>query len=229
MKPNRFPCFAYLMGAILAVLMFTGCTSSRDFDYKGQEYDTVQSMSIDNRKPFPVSRDTWRLGPTNDQVIAGEEVSLGASEDGKTIIFRVAFYAFGSKSQWNLKATERSTKVMDKIVSDLQKAGYPIIRRVAIIDRANPLGYNFGGPSRVIGFYLFSNKEGAYDALLETLAARPESEKIADWDKPEVEAPVAEENLAAEAPDHEGAAEEANDPAEAMEADQEEESFWDVF
>lgn len=154
----------------LASLVLTGCYSAREFDYKGAKLDTVQAISIDNREPYPVPRDSWRLGPEREGVVNDEEILLAASEDGSTILFKVKFYPFGQKSRLIKQSTERSTKALDGITADLKASGFTITRRIAIIDHANVIGYKFGGEPRIVGFYIFS-QPGAYDALLPQLGA----------------------------------------------------------
>ncbi|GHC05783.1 hypothetical protein [Cerasicoccus arenae] len=152
-------------------LALSGCHSAREFDYNGAKLDTVNAVSIDNRTPYPLERDTWRLGPTREAMVNGEEMVFGASEDGSTIIFKIPFYAFGKKSQLIKQSTERSTKALTAISKDLQKDGFIITKRIAIVDSANVIGYKIGGPARITGFYIFS-QPGAYDALLATLDAQ---------------------------------------------------------
>ncbi|MEO0796430.1 MAG: hypothetical protein AAFX93_14770 [Verrucomicrobiota bacterium] len=153
---------------VLLLALLAGCTSSRDFEYKGQTYSTVDNITIDSRRPFPIERDAWRLGPDRHAVLEGEDITIGASEDGSMIVFRMEFHMFGEKSKWTENTTERTTKVMDKIVQLLKEDGFIVTRRVAIVTGANVIGYTVGGRTRVVGFYLFA-KEGAYDALLESL------------------------------------------------------------
>ncbi|WP_309382901.1 hypothetical protein [Cerasicoccus frondis] len=179
-------------------LMLTGCYSAREFEYKGAELDTIQDISIDNREPYPVPRDSWRLGPKREAVVNGEEIQLAASEDGSTILFKIKFYPFGKKSALIKQSTERSTKALDGILADLKEAGYPVTKKIAIIDHANVIGYKFGGPARIKGFYLFS-KPGAYDALLPMLdTVTPETEEAVEVEAetlPETPMPEAEHEI----------------------------------
>jgi len=208
------------------IFLMTGCHSAKEFDYRGQALDTVQIASIDNRTPFPFPRDSWRLGPTREEVVAGITVKMGASEDGSMVMFRIPFVVFGSKSRISQETTEQATTVLDGISKLLQEKGFATTRRVAIVDSANVIGYRIGGRARVIGFYLFS-KPGAYDALLTALAERPEQDKIPLDERKIEEKPVEQENRAEEAPDHGGGEADAESAEAVEETEQSKESFWD--
>jgi len=193
------------MIVLLAGLVLAGCHSAREFDYNGAKLDTINSISIDNRTPYPVPRDSWRLGPTREASVEDVAIKLAASEDGSTIMFQLVRYPFGAKSKLMKQSTERSSKALGVIVKDLQQAGFKISKRIAIIDNANVIGYKIGGPARVIGFYIFS-EPGAYDALLpildeqaiewETAQAEmaQESSEVVNLDETEPEAPVETEH-----------------------------------
>lgn len=174
MKPSVTRFAAWICAALCGWLL-AGCHSAREFEYQGAKLDTVNAVSIDNRTPYPLERDTWRLGPTRQAFVDGEEIFLGASEDGSTIMFKVAFYAVGKKSKLVKQSTERSTKALTALTKDLRQAGFIVTKRIAIVDSANVIGYKIGGPARIVGFYLMS-EPGAYDALLPIL-----DEKAAEY------------------------------------------------
>jgi len=221
------------MAAGILVAGLAGCSSAREFEHRGQVMDTVQSFSLDNREPFAFPRDSWRLGPTREEAVAGVAIKMGASEDGSMIMFRIPNHFLGAKSKISDQTTTDATEAMDEIVELLKAKGYPIVRRVAIIDNANVIGYRIGGQFRVVGFYLFSNKEGAYDALLTALDERPASEKGLKEAQPIDETPESQLNEASEGPDHGGGEADADTVEEAAAAEAQdgnaESSWWDIF
>lgn len=190
---NAFVTRCAAVSSVLIALVLGGCFSAQEFDYNGAKLDTLNAISLDSRRPYPLAQDVNRLGPTREVVVDGEEIYIGASEDGSTIQFRIKFYAFGEKSTRIKQSTERSTKVLAAIIKDLQESGFLVSKRIAIIDSANVIGYKIGGPPRVIGFYLFS-EPGAYEALLPVIeekaaAAAKAAVATAETSEP---APVAE-------------------------------------
>ncbi|MEO0796429.1 MAG: hypothetical protein AAFX93_14765 [Verrucomicrobiota bacterium] len=182
---NQFLRLSLASGIVISAL-FTGCHSVQDFEYKGESYDTLNALSIDNRRPHAIERDAWRLDVTREAFIDDEEVFMGASADGAIIRFRVAFYIAGKKSGENRVATVRSVKVLESMEADLNERGFTIDNLEAVVDMVDhpydavwplgdPIGYPVGTDPRISGFYIFS-QPGAYDALLEVLASKGELE-----------------------------------------------------
>ncbi|MGE9295105.1 MAG: hypothetical protein ACQKBV_02295 [Puniceicoccales bacterium] len=187
--------FWAVSGLGLAMLALAGCHSAQDFEYKGKTYNTLNAVSIDNREPYPITRDAWRLGLNREATIDGIPIYMGASEDGDVIRFKIERYYFGSKSAQLKQGTSISTSALRAIEGDLEAKGFTIDDIVAVYDMdtpfdflpaANTIGYKPGMPPQVTGFYLIS-QPGAYDALLEAIAERPapESAPAAEFENAE--------------------------------------------
>jgi len=166
----------------MAASLLAGCHSAREFEYQGESYDTLNAMSIDNRDPYAITRDAWRLGLNRKETLAGVPVSMGATEDGSVIRFQVERFYFGRESATLKHNTERTKEALEVIDSDLEGQGYAIDDLIAVIDMDTPLdflplattiGYKPGMPPQAVGAYIIS-QPGAYDALLRAIETRPE-------------------------------------------------------
>jgi len=164
--------------------MMTGCHSAKEFDYRGKEYDTLNAISIDNREPYPITRDAWRLGLNREATFGEIPLVMGASEDGSIIRFHIDLYFVGRKSADLKQSTQRTATALAAIEEALGQQGFSVENINAIVNFSTPfdflpigntIGYKAGMPATITGAYIFS-QPGAYDVVLQAAEILPKAE-----------------------------------------------------